>query len=443
MLAGEPGEPEFVHKKLVENPAFARSCGFSLPDLRFGERASDRPSLRKLQQFDQLMTEHGLWSDAALTAVAANLRSGRVRPEPTVVHDTTHFHAYSSMQVVELRRPSAAASAAATPPDSAAATPRPSAAVPPPVAPTPRAAVGDSPAPCSSPATASCSARASKSAAKSKKKPRKSHPRTTKACRCADRDHCPHPWINADDGAGTVVKSPSKMHWAHKASTLSFAEQEVLLDAVAVSDAATHDSQTLEPHLERLFTQFPDLRGVVTRVLDDGAADDAALKARLQADWQLELLTPINPRARRPITDDLPRGIDHLTPLGTPVCGAGFPFDYLGQRGDTSQYLFRAPRDEQGEFVCQGCSRRPDCYRGASGGRQVTIAPARLPWLNPAFPQLSQRYAAAMARRTVIERLHKQMKHDFGSDQLTKRGNASFQARLDKTLFAMHVLLAA
>ncbi len=47
-----------------------------------------------------------------------------------------------------------------------------------------------------------------------------------------------------------------------------------------------------------------------------------------------------------------------------------------------------------------------------------------------------------MARRTSIERLHKLMKFDFGDDRLTKRGNDAFQARLDKTLFAMHVLLS-
>ena len=47
-----------------------------------------------------------------------------------------------------------------------------------------------------------------------------------------------------------------------------------------------------------------------------------------------------------------------------------------------------------------------------------------------------------MARRTSIERLHKLMKFDFGDDRLTKRGNDTFQARLDKTLFAMHVLLS-
>ncbi len=30
----------------------------------------------------------------------------------------------------------------------------------------------------------------------------------------------------------------------------------------------------------------------------------------------------------------------------------------------------------------------------------------------------------------------------YGDEQLTKRGNAAFQARLDKTVLAMHVILA-
>jgi hypothetical protein len=34
------------------------------------------------------------------------------------------------------------------------------------------------------------------------------------------------------------------------------------------------------------------------------------------------------------------------------------------------------------------------------------------------------------------------MKFDLGDERLTKRGNGAFQARLDKTLLAMHVLLA-
>ncbi len=277
---------------------------------------------------------------------------------------------------------------------------------------------------------------------KPSKKKRKSHPRTTKNCRCADRERCDHPWINADEGAGTVVKSTGKMYWAHKASTLGFANQEVLLDAVALNDAASHDSKSLVPHLSRLLARHPDLKGVVRRVLDDGAADDPKLKSQIKETLDIQLLAPINPRRRGPIRNDLPRGIDHLTPRGVPVCQAGFPFKLLGFRRATEHFIFTAPEAASGESVCLQCALRSGCYRGQSGGRRVTIKADRLPWLDREFPQLSKRFAKAMARRTGIERIHKLMKFDHGDDRLTKRGTSSFQARLDKTLLAMHVLLA-
>jgi hypothetical protein len=101
-LAGQPAEPQFVYQRLMENPAFARTCGFTIRRPGKPERQRDVPSLRKLQQFDQLMTTNGLWEELALNRVAANLREGRFEREDTLVHDTTHYHAYSSKQMVEL-----------------------------------------------------------------------------------------------------------------------------------------------------------------------------------------------------------------------------------------------------------------------------------------------------------------------------------------------------
>jgi uncharacterized glyoxalase superfamily protein PhnB len=472
-LAGQPAEPEFVHQRLRENPAFARTCGFTIPRPGKPERQSDIPSLRKLQQFDQIMTAAGLWEELALDCVAANLREGRIQAEATLVHDTTHYHAYSSMQVVE---PVAAAPEPSAPADKATAAVKvggkpvtvarvevvrvpvnqigqqTTSKVPP--ADSPSVAVAESNTTAAPGKTAktrgkkeagkpnSKPAQNGKSGSKAQQKKRKSHPRTTKNCRCEDREHCDHAWVNADAGAGTVVKSTGKMYWGHKASTLSFAKQEVLLDAVAMSDAASHDSQSLVPHLSRLLQRHPELRGVVTRVLDDGAADDPQLKASIREQFGIELLAPINPRRRQPIRGELPRGIDHLTPRGVPVCEAGYPFELLGFRKATEHFLFRAPPDAEGKSVCQGCALRAGCYRGQSGGRVATISADRLPWLDREVPQLSKRFAKAMARRTSIERLHKLMKFDLGDDRLTKRGNDTFQARLDKTLFAMHVLLS-
>jgi hypothetical protein len=498
-LAGQPAEPQFVYQRLMENPAFARTCGFTIRRPGKPERQRDVPSLRKLQQFDQLMTTNGLWEELALNRVAANLWEGRFEREDTLVHDTTHYHAYSSKQMVELPKTNHAdaGQTAASSEDSPAPAAQASPPVPVvkmaggpvvvgqtkvvrvPAGQTPLVPVAAAAEPAGSsggqtsamsttvstttsttstknatmatetpPAAQAKSLSAKKAQSnspptkKAQPKKRKSHPRTTKNCRCQDREHCDHQWISADLGAGTVVKGPGRMYWGHKASTLGLANQEILLDAVAMSDAASHDSQSVVPHLNRLFNRHPDLRGQVQRLLDDGAADDSKLKATVQELFGIEVLAPINPRRRQPIRDDLPRGIDHLTPRGVPVCQAGYPFELLGFRKDTERFLFQAPQDNDGQWVCLACPQRTGCYRGTSKGRVVTISPDRVPWLNRDFPQLSKRHAKAMARRTSIERLHKLMKCDLGDDQLTKRGNSEFQASLDKTLFAMHVLLS-
>lgn len=383
-VRGVPPEPEHVHEELISNPSFARACGFTLPQIGGHYRQSDIPSLRKVQQFDQIMTENGLWGAAAVGQVAKNFETGIIKPEGTLVHDTTHYQAYSGMTVLELPQ-----------------------------------------------------------AETSKAEPKtKSHPKTIKNCRCNDRNHCPHPWVSADDGAGTVVKSGGQMHWGHKASTLCLPGQGVLLDAVAMSDAASHDSNSVVSHLSRLFGLYPHLEAIVSRVLDDAAADDQPLKDEVERDFGIELLTGMNPRARKPITKDMPRGIDHLTATGTPVCQEGIPFDFLGCRHDQRLFIFRAPTDQNGNSVCSGCPMREGCYRGDSSGRTVTIPFDRLPWIDPEFPQLSRRFQKVMAQRTAIERMHKLMKYDYGDERLSKRGNSAFQARLDKTLLAMHVVLA-
>jgi hypothetical protein len=92
----------------VNNPAYVRACGFTLPDRRRGYRHSDTPSLRKLEQFDQIMTTAGLWHDLAVEKVCTNLREGLVTVGITVVHDTTHYPARSAMTAVEVPAPAEA-----------------------------------------------------------------------------------------------------------------------------------------------------------------------------------------------------------------------------------------------------------------------------------------------------------------------------------------------
>ena len=100
-LMGFPPEPEQVELLLKSNPAFARVCGFSHKEKdRSVYHYQQVPSLRKLAQFDQIMTDAGIWDRIKLSAVETNLTTGVLRPEKEWVGDTTHYHAYSSFETV-------------------------------------------------------------------------------------------------------------------------------------------------------------------------------------------------------------------------------------------------------------------------------------------------------------------------------------------------------
>lgn len=380
-LMGESPEPRTVQKHLLNNPAFARACGWTIPDPRSRYRQSDIPSLRKLQQFDQIMTQSGLWSQRKWEAVRRNIQEGYIKPETELVHDTTHYEAYSTYEVVEYDD-------------------------------------------------------------KNGSTQKKSQSRMHKSCSCADKESCPHPWTLADDGAGTVVKSSKKMYWAHKASVLALPRQEIPLDAVALHDAASHDGQTLLPHIERLYENLPEVRGWFNYVLDDGAAYDADLRRLVQRQFNLTLRASINPRGARPITEGLPRGLAKLTPYGNLVCLGGHTLDFLGTRTATARFLYGPPTDEHGIAHCRSCPFQRECCPQAETGRHVAIGATLLPHISIDDPPMGKRYGKMMKHRPAIERVIKRLKKDLGDDELNKRGNPSFNARLDKTMLALHLLLS-
>lgn len=433
-LRNLPPEPEYVYSELVNNPSFSRTCGFTFSSPGSGYRQSDTPSLRKLQQFDQIMSQLGLWDHAAVAQIRANIKGGLIKPSDTLVHDTTHYPANSGFQSVEL-------SPEVESPCSVSEAPEPSKGSVEATSEKPTDEVQnlDSTKPKGRPTKG-----ARKQEKAQRKVRRKSQPKTTKNCRCPNRESCPHEWVSADPGAGTVVKHGNNRFWAHKASTLAFADQEgILLDAVAMTDAASHDSKSLIPHIARFKQRFPELFGEVKTVLDDAAADIFPLKQEFTDTFRIELLTSSNPRGRKPLIEDLPRGIEKITPAGTPICKAQLPFDFKGCRHESKQFLFQAPNDENGASVCSNCPFKTECCNAGGERRHLSVPFARLPWIDPDQPRMSTAFRKKMAKRTVIERIHKLMKFDYGSSDLTRRGNDAFQARLDKTLLVMHIALAA
>ncbi|MEE4357373.1 MAG: hypothetical protein V2I97_12980 [Desulfococcaceae bacterium] len=312
MFTGFEPDPENVRFFLTSNPAFAGVCGFIPPgeDEEYWYRHI--PGLRKIQQFDQIMTDYGLWNREKLREVRKNIEQKIIEEENKIVGDTTHYYAYSGFETVVYTD-------------------------------------------------------------ENDKEQKKSQSRLTKNCRCEDRDTCSHPWELSDDGAGTVVKAARKMIWGHKASVVGLPLQGIPLDARCVGDAATHDSQTFYPHINALFEDFPELSPWFCTALYDSACDDPKLKQMFEDDFGIRLKTSLNPRRRKTVTENLPKFMDKLTPYGTLTCTAGYDMNFKGVRHDTGKFIYQAPVGDNNESVCSGCEHRTECTPLSSEGRTVTI----------------------------------------------------------------------
>jgi hypothetical protein len=379
-LMGFEPEPDRVYDLLVSNLSFARVCGF-VPAGRNDEYWHRHiPSRRKLQQFDQIMTDYGIWDAMKIKEVSQNLLKGVIRKENTIVGDTSHYHALSVFEMVEYTD-------------------------------------------------------------KKGNKKRKAQSLLTKNCRCADQISCPHEWIPVDDGAGVIVKNKNKIIWGHKASFLGLPNQEILLDIIAVADSSTSDGKTFHPHVEHLLKTYPVLKAWIDVALYDSACDDRVLKRKFEEDLGIVLKTSLNSRRIKTITDLPQKCMEKLTPAGKLFCAEGHEMEFKGCRTSASLFIYGAPVID-GDVACSRCPRKPVCCPNAgSSGRTTQIPFSMLPHVNPDDPYMATRFKSVMKKRTSVERMIKRVKCDLGSDRLGKRGNKSFQAYLDKTLIAYHILL--
>ena len=191
----------------------------------------------------------------------------------------------------------------------------------------------------------------------------------------------------------------------------------------------------------RLFENLPQVAPWIDTVLYDGAADTQGLKEKFDKDLNIRLRASLNPRRRKSVTINLPRGMEKITPYGNLVCKAGFEMDYKGMRYESEKFIYHAPLDDRGCSVCLGCEQKSICCRLSKKGRVVTLSFSVLPHIDPKDPPMAKRFKAMMTHRPSIERMIKRLKCDLSDDRLKKRGNAAFQAYLDKTMIAFHILL--
>lgn len=132
-----------------------------------------------------------------------------------------------------------------------------------------------------------------------------------------------------------------------------------------------------------------------------------------------------------------------LTPSGELLCEAGLALDYLGVRWEDDVFLYGPPKDDDNGIACLTCPHKETCCPRAKYGRRVTLPFDTLPHIDAHDPPMAKRFRAMMTHRPAVERVIKRLKCDFSEPHLSKRGNAAFEARLNKTMIAFHLLLRA
>jgi len=414
----KPAAPEHVHRMLQGNPTFAARCGFEYPGSPKGRRSRRLtiPSLRTLVRFDQVMGEYGLWGEVRLALVRRNLETEALARSDAFVADTTHLAADSTPRVVELPAEKKKAKTPAPKQRKVVAA---------------RAAHNKKPreTPRETP----------KETRKETRKVRIS--RLTKRCRHEDHDACNCRWIEGDAGAGVVVKSSSKKFWAHKAAILGYAGTTVPLDIAVAACASSHDSTTLEPHLERLSELLPEAFDGVKFAIADPAYDEAPARERIpQRFGGIELITKINPRARKEAPLPGHEGRFTLSPQGQPVCLRKLPLALVERDTRREEYVWRGPVDDKGKTLCKGCPFAAQC--GLKGGRRTVRVPrATTPQIDWKHPQHLAREKTRYRLRTAVERQIERVKGPLERNRLPCRGRVRVQSFLDLRLAALHMLV--
>jgi len=387
-LLGVGDDPTSVHRLLHSNPAFAHACDFLSRDAlkQAGEWTSRRlPSRSVCEEFSEVMTRYGLWHLARLDQVRDTLASGVVEVEETLAFDTTHIEAHSHCANVV-------------------------------------------------PANANIEA--------DKPPKHRKVPRLRKRCDCGQAcwESCAHPWVPTDAGAAVVVKGTTRIYWAHKASIVSLAGSEVPIDVRVCQYAAEPDGKTLEPHLEALTRDLPDVVRSLGRVLaDDAYRHNHAAVARFGQ--QARLIVPVHGRTARAGLADRFYGIERFTPSGVPVCDGGHRFKMRGRDFAAERYLWEAPDDDTGQPVCARCPLATGCL-DKGNRRHIRVPRREQPHIDWAHPQHFVRERAHYRQRTGVERAIKRVKRDLNGEHLTHRDALRVQAHLDRRLLTLHLLLA-
>lgn len=378
---GLENSPAAVHAQLINNPSFARKCGFQyIIDAVNKFDRHNIPSLRKLEQFDQIMNAYGIWEKMKWKMVNHNIDNGTVEIEKDLAFDTTHVESHSSFKTVKAKDENG-------------------------------------------------------------KEQKKAVGKLSKRCSCTNKEICEHAWEETDQGSGVVVKNNNKMYWAHKTSVAGYPASQVPIDAVAVNYASTSDGKTLEPHVKRLQQNVPVVVENTDRVLVDGSYNTPENRDYVRDDLGAEIYTPINPGNIKVPSAKAIRGVDHFTKNGVPICDASQALKMRGKDELRQQYIWGPPTIDGLQTVCAACIFKEQCCPNGQG-RTLRVSTSDFPQIDWNNPQHLSRWKHHYNKRSAIERIIKIIKIDYNAESLTKRDNINFQGHLDKSILAIHIYLS-
>ncbi len=382
---GLKNSPTNVYSQLINNPSFARKCGFKYLISENTKLSQENiPSPRKIEQFDQIMNLYGIWSKMKWKMVIQNLTDGTVEIEKDISFDTSHVKGNSSFTTAE-------------------------------------------------------------TVDKKGEKTKRSIGKLSKRCSCIDKNNCNHKWEVTDRGCGVIFKSLRKIFWAHKASFVCFPKSQIPIDAVALNKASTNDGETIIPHIKRLKEHIGFILKKIKSVMADGPYNTKENKDYIQNELKAIPYVPINSRNIKIPSAVNIKGIDHFTKNGVPICNARLPLEMKGRDLNKQRYIWGPPileEKNQTVIACSRCILKNDCCPKGQG-RSLRTKASDFPQIDWKNPQHSIRWKKQYNKRTAIERAIKTIKVDYCAEDFNKRDSVNFQGHLDKTMLALHILLSS
>lgn len=252
-----------------------------------------------------------------------------------------------------------------------------------------------------------------------------------KVCKCDGKCDCPRLYNDVDASwgydsyHGTWVYGYS----LYVLSSYHLEDSFELPVSLMLGGATRHDSILGLLALHRA----SDLLKLPIRVVSLDSAHDALPIYRLCHErFGISPIIDLNER-------NLKYGLLEVTPLGIPICPAGYPMYYWGHCPDRGRLKYRCPaKTTKGGRESISCPFDLKCSP-STYGRTVYTYPKSNYRLFTSIPRGSPAWQAHYAKRTSVERCHKRVKLDFGLSLTRTTGKRRWLFRAILAAMCMHM----